>query len=130
MKKQLLLLVIIFISITYHTKAQTAFKVEVSGKGEPVSKHYECHVFTFAGFGGVPPVEKPWLPKIKEEVVEYVHRRKLQHAVIIGHSLGGTLGLWLAATEPTLFKKVIVVDALLQMDGRPANLCLWICRFA
>ncbi len=120
---------ILFFSLGY---TQSAFKVEVVGKGDPIllfpgfactgevwkdvtgelAKRYECHVFTFAGFGSVPAIEKPWLLKIKDAVVQYVHDRKLQQAIIIGHSLGGTLGLWLAATEPTLFKKIIVVDAL------------------
>jgi len=132
MKKLLFLLAILSVCLISSVRAQRAFVVNVVGRGEPVllfpgfacpgevwketveelSKHYECHVFTFAGFGGVPPIEKPWLPKIREQVVDYVHRRKLDHAVIIGHSLGGTLGLWLAATEPDLFKKVIVVDGL------------------
>ncbi|MEO7530822.1 MAG: alpha/beta hydrolase, partial [Sediminibacterium sp.] len=75
-------------------------------------KQYECHVFTFAGFGGVPSIEDSWLPKIKEEVILYTRRLHLKDAVIIGHSLGGAMGLWLASTEPTLFKKLIVVDAL------------------
>ena len=132
MKKLPFLLAILLFSLISSTSAQSAFVVNVVGKGEPIllfpgfacpgdlwkeatrelAKRYECHVFTFAGFGGVPPIKRPWLPKIKEAVVEYVHQRKLEHAIIIGHSLGGTLGLWLAATEPTLFKKVIVVDAL------------------
>jgi len=132
LKKRLLFLVLVLILLFSLGHAQSAFKVEVMGKGDPIlffpgfactgdvwkdvtnelAKHYECHVFTFAGFGGVAAIGKPWLPKIKDAVVQYVHDRKLQQAIIIGHSLGGTLGLWLAATEPTLFKKIIVVDAL------------------
>src|ERR1700743_182759 len=105
-KKRLLFLAlsILFVSSTH---AQPAFKVEVMGKGDPLlffpgfactgdlykdvtkelAKHYECHVFTFAGFGGVPAIGKPWLPKVKDAIVQYVHDRKLKQAVIIGHSL-------------------------------------------
>jgi len=131
-KKRSLFLILLLTFLFSLGHAQSAFKVEVVGKGDPIlffpgfactgdvwkdvtrelAKRYECHVFTFAGFGGVPAIGKPWLPKIKDAVVQYVHDRKLQQAIIIGHSLGGTLGLWLAATEPTLFKKIIVVDAL------------------
>jgi len=109
-----------------------SFQLAVTGKGDPIllfpgftctgdvwkesitelSKNHECHVFTFAGFGGVAPIEKPWLPKIKEEVIAYVKKLNLKKPIVIGHSMGGTLGLWLAATETRLFKKVIVVDAL------------------
>lgn len=120
-------------SITLGVAAQnTAFNVSVSGKGEPLlffpgftctgevwedsvselSKYYECHVFTFAGFGEVAPIEKPWLPKIKEAIEVYVSTKALKDPVIIGHSLGGTLGLWLASEENHPYKKIIVVDAL------------------
>ncbi len=132
MKKLQFLAVLFLLIITVPSTAQQAFNVQVSGKGQPVllfpgfactgdiwqetvqalAKQYECHVFTFAGFGGVAAIEKPWLPKIKDAVVAYVKDKQLKNAVIIGHSLGGTLGLWLAATEIDLFKKVIAVDAL------------------
>ncbi|WP_343689969.1 alpha/beta hydrolase [Chitinophaga sp.] len=122
----------LFILCCFQGQAQSAFNVKVVGKGSPIllfpgfactgdlwqgvtgelSKHYECHIFTFAGFGDVPPIGKPWLPNIKDSVIKYVNNHKIQGATIIGHSLGGTLGLWLAATEPAMFKKIIVVDAL------------------
>lgn len=126
-------LVFFFLSIALGVAAQsTAFKVSVSGQGEPLlffpgftctgevwedtvaqlSKTYECHVFTFAGFGEVAPIEKPWLPKIKEEITAYVAQKGLKNPTIVGHSLGGTLGLWLASEENHPYKKVVVVDAL------------------
>lgn len=132
MKKKLLVFVFSMVSIWFSAQAQEAFQVKVTGKGNPVllfpgfactgeifdetvkalSINNECHVFTFAGFGAVPAMEMPWLPKIKDQVVAYVKTKKLNKPVIIGHSLGGTLGLWLAATNQSLFKKVIAVDAL------------------
>lgn len=133
MKKRFFFLVIsLLVLASYNSNAQQAFKVTVTGKGAPIlllpgfactgevfaetvkqlSQQYECHVFTFAGFGDVPAIEKPWLPKIKAEIISYVKQQKLNKPVIIGHSLGGTLGLWLAIAEQSLFKKVIAVDAL------------------
>jgi len=112
---------------------ETSFNVTVVGTGDPVllfpgftctgavwddlvielSQQYECHVFTFAGFGDVPPIEKPWLPKIKEDIEAYVKAEKFIDLTIIGHSLGGTLGLWLAAdAKDNLYKHIVVVDAL------------------
>lgn len=113
------------------TAQDNSFKVDVVGAGEPIllfpgfactgdvwndtvselSKNYECHVFTFAGFGNVPAVEKPWLPKIKEGVLSYISENKLENPILIGHSLGGALALWMA-TESSSYKKLIVVDAL------------------
>lgn len=109
-----------------------AFDVQVKGTGNPIllfpgftctgevwddlvsqlSKTNECHIFTFAGFGNVPAIEFPWLSKIKEDLTSYISEKKLQRATIIGHSLGGTLGLWLATDEDSNFSKIIVVDAL------------------
>jgi pimeloyl-ACP methyl ester carboxylesterase len=112
--------------------AQKSFEVTIKGKGAPIllfpgfgctgelwnetvaelSKTNECHVFTFAGFGNVAPIESPWFSKIKDDVIQYVKTNKLIKPTLIGHSLGGTLSYWLAATEPELFKKIIAVDAL------------------
>ncbi|MEP2239033.1 MAG: alpha/beta hydrolase [Maribacter sp.] len=128
--KTLLIAFFTFVSLS-STAQNSSFKVEVTGIGDPIllfpgfactgdvwndtvvelSKNYECHVFTFAGFGDVPAIEKPWLPKIKESVQEYILQNKLENAVLLGHSLGGALALWMA-TEENTFKKVIVVDAL------------------
>ncbi len=107
------------------------FQVQVSGTGKPIlffpgftcpgevwedtvaelSKNYECHVFTFAGFGTVPAIEKPWLPKIKEGVLEYIIANKLNAPTLVGHSLGGALALWMAA-DGNSYKELIIVDAL------------------
>lgn len=112
--------------------AQKAFDVTVKGKGDPVflfpgfgctselwndtvselSKIHECHIFTFAGFGDVTPIDTPWFLTIKEEIITYVKSNKINKPTLIGHSLGGTLSYWLASSEPNLFKRVIAVDAL------------------
>ena len=122
------LLILSSLSITAQDKT---FEVDVIGEGDPIllfpgftctgdvwnatvnelSKNYECHVFTFAGFGDVPAIEKPWLPKIKDGVVNYISEKELDNAVLIGHSLGGALALWMAA-DGNSFKELIIVDAL------------------
>jgi pimeloyl-ACP methyl ester carboxylesterase len=132
MKTKSLLLVFVSVLITQISTAQKSFTVSVKGKGEPIllfpgfgctgelwdetvaelSKTNECHIFTFAGFGGVPPIETPWLSSIKDEVISYVKEKKLKKPTLLGHSLGGTLSLWLASLETELFKKAILVDAL------------------
>lgn len=128
--KNVLFLFLFVGTITLHAQ-YSSFEVEVVGTGAPIvlfpgftctgavwedtvaelSQNYECHIFTFAGFGNVPPLEKPWLPKIKEGVANYISENELGSSTIIGHSLGGALGLWLASENNT-FKKLIVVDAL------------------
>jgi pimeloyl-ACP methyl ester carboxylesterase len=143
MKTKSILLVVLMLLISKSVFSQTAFKVDVKGKGAPVllfpgfgctgevwnetvaelSKNYECHIFTFAGFGNVPPIESPWFSTIKDQIISYVKTNKLKKATLIGHSLGGTLSLWLASEETNLFKKVIIVDAL------PASAALMIPNY-
>lgn len=116
---------------------ETAFQVEVSGKGNPVllfpgfsctgevweatvkelSKTHECHVFTFAGFGNVPAIESPWLKTIKNDIANYVKRKDLQKPTIIGHSMGGSLALWLASDNPETYKQLIIVDGLASIGA-------------
>lgn len=130
--KNVMLILVMWLSVSVAVSAQKSFKVNVVGKGSPVllfpgfacpgevwdetvaqlSKEHECHVFTFAGFGGVAPIEFPWYSTIKNDVITYVKAKAIKSPIVIGHSLGGTLGLWLAAEEPNLFNKIIVIDGL------------------
>lgn len=121
-----------FFILTFGLNAQSPFDLEIKGEGQPIllfpgftctgevwddtvlelSKNYQCHVFTFAGFGGVTPIEKPWLSKIKEGIMSYVEEQKLKDPIVLGHSLGGALGLWLATDKNHPYNKLIIVDAL------------------
>lgn len=128
--KKLMAILLIITSFSVNAQDQP-FKVEVIGKGEPIllfpgftctgdvwndtvtelSQDYQCHVFTFAGFGDVPSIQKPWLPKIKEGILSYIAEKQLKNPIVIGHSLGGALALWMV-TESNSYKKLIIVDAL------------------
>jgi len=79
---------------------------------ETLKSNYECHVITLAGFGGKTPIEFPWLPKINEAIKDYIDKNELNDVIVIGHSLGGTIGLWLASREASEVSRLIIVDAL------------------
>ena len=74
---------------------------------------YTCHVLTLPGFAGQPAVAAPVLPRVRDEIIEYIRARRLHRPVLVGHSLGGFLALWTAATEPDL------VGAIVSVDGVP-----------
>jgi pimeloyl-ACP methyl ester carboxylesterase len=114
--------------------AQAPFRVEVAGSGPPMllipgltsngevwratveefSRDHEVHVFSLAGFAGVPPIatDSGWLLRQREAIVAYVRDRRLEKPVIVGHSLGGFLALWIAADHPELPGAVVNVDGM------------------
>lgn len=96
---------------------ETIDQLEVAGQN---------HIFTFAGFGGVNPIDMPWYSTIKEELKAYVQEQDLDDITIIGHSMGGNLALDLAAEMPDKIYKLVIIDALpcmreVMMPGVPAE---------
>ncbi|WP_457654382.1 alpha/beta fold hydrolase [Rhodocaloribacter sp.] len=110
-----------------------AFRVEVTGDGPPMllipglasggdvwdetvayyKERYRCHVLTLAGFAGVPATERtPFLKTVRDDILAYMEANGVKRPVIVGHSLGGFLALWVAATAPDAVGPVVVVDAL------------------
>ena len=115
--------------------AHPGFAVQVVGKGRPVllipglnctgavwdetvaryRGHYQCHVVTLAGFGGVAaqqPVPAQLLQDVRDQLLAYVKTQKLNRPAVIGHSLGGFLALWMAATDPSALGPLEIVDSL------------------
>ncbi|MCL6461128.1 MAG: alpha/beta hydrolase [Flavobacterium micromati] len=137
--------ILVFVGILFTTKSfsQQSFEVVVKGEGAPVllfpgfgctgqvwdetvteiSKSKKCYIFTFAGFGKVKAIEKPWFATIKNDLEDYISKNNLQKSTLLGHSIGGTLSLWLASSNPDWFDKIILVDAL------PASAALMIPNY-
>ncbi|MEP6948148.1 MAG: alpha/beta hydrolase [Ginsengibacter sp.] len=111
---------------------QRSFKAEVYGNGQPIilipgyscsgdvwnatvdalKAKYQLHVLTLAGFAGVPPIDTPILKTVKNDLIKYVKDNHLNKPVLIGHSLGAFMSLWVASEEPSLFSKIICVDGV------------------
>lgn len=110
------------------------FTVQVHGNGRPMilipgltntgavwestvaefARDHQVHVLSLAGFGGTPPVatDSGWLERQRDAIVRYVRAERLEKPILVGHSLGGVLSLWIAATEPDLPGAVVNVDGL------------------
>ena len=73
---------------------------------------YTCYVLTLPGFAGVKPETDPTIKDWVEEVAQYIQQKKIDKPVIIGHSLGGVMAQWLAASHPDMISKIVVVDAV------------------
>ncbi len=76
------------------------------------SNRYRMHVLTLAGFAAEPPVPGLRLQDVRDGIIGYVRDNKLDHPVLVGHSLGGFLALWIAATAPDLVGPVVSVEGL------------------
>jgi N-formylmaleamate deformylase len=119
------------------TPKPPSFHVEVSGHGRPMilipgfassgktwdstvahyKDQYECHVLTLAGFAGEPRIEAPFLETVRKDLATYIRENKMNKPVIVGHSLGGMLALWLAEKEPDLAGPLVIVDSLPFLAG-------------
>jgi len=116
----------------------TAFTVEVSGKGRPVifipglgcpgdmwsetvehlGERYESHVLTLAGFAGNKPIKPPLAAQVRKQLIRYIRSRKLEGAIVVGHSMGGFIAYWLGETAPAdLLGGIVVVDAGPGLDA-------------
>ncbi len=128
---------LIFISIVSQTNAKTTgfnfFDVTVTGKGTPIifihgyasekavwnetvdylKSDFQCHVIQIAGFAGKAPFKSDnYLSKLKDEIAEYIKRNNLGKIIIVSHSMGGFLALWIASEYPDIVSKVVSVDGV------------------
>lgn len=74
---------------------------------------HELHVLTLAGFAGAPPIDADrYLEAERDAVIRYIRDRKLDRPILVGHSLGGFLAFWVAATAPELVGPIVAVDGV------------------
>jgi pimeloyl-ACP methyl ester carboxylesterase len=69
-------------------------------------------VLTLAGFAGQPAIKEPLLPAAEQQLSAYIKDNKFDRPVIIGHSLGGYLGMRLASNHPEQVGRLVIVDSL------------------
>jgi pimeloyl-ACP methyl ester carboxylesterase len=80
-------------------------------------ERYTCHVLTLAGFAGEPAIAPPFLPTMRDAVLQYIRDRRLDRPVIVGHSLGGVLALWLGASAPHEVGRIVTIDGVPFLPG-------------
>lgn len=74
---------------------------------------YRYHQVQVAGFAGVPAggnASGDVAAPVAEEIARYITENKLKAPAVIGHSMGGTMGMMLAARNPASVSKLMVVD--------------------
>jgi pimeloyl-ACP methyl ester carboxylesterase len=127
------LAVVVAIVVAVTTSAHAApFEVRVTGTGPDVllipglassggvwddtvkalCTPHRCHVFTLAGFAGLPAQPGPLLDNVDAALAAYIEQQQLKAPVVVGHSLGGFVALRLAIAHPADVGKLVIVDTL------------------
>jgi pimeloyl-ACP methyl ester carboxylesterase len=81
---------------------------------------YRYHLVQVAGFAGERPganARGAIVAPVAEEIARYIAVRGLRRPALVGHSMGGTLAMMVAARHPQRVGKVMVVDMLPQPAG-------------
>jgi len=77
--------------------------------------HYRVHVVQVAGFAGSPSrgnAQGPVIQPTIDAIDAYIKTNRLTAPKVIGHSLGGLMGMMLALQHPEDVGKLMIVDSL------------------
>lgn len=85
-----------------------------SGLRESLAANHRLHLVHVAGFAGRAPAGDPadLLEHSRAEIIRHLDCKGVSSAAYVGHSLGGFLGLTLAAEHPARVERLVVVDSL------------------
>ena len=120
------------VSLNAQPASEYSFHVKIVGKGKPVilipgldcsgdvwdataehlKNNFECYIITLPGFAGQPPIHSDSIVKtFTAQLANFIKQQHLKKPVIIGHSLGGWLALYLGATYPNLTGDIVSVSS-------------------
>ena len=127
------------VSLAAPSFAPTRFSVQVRGSGPDVIlipgltsgrdvwngtvaavPGYRYHLIQVSGFAGEPArgnARGAMVQPLADEIARYIVERRLTRPAIVGHSMGGTLAMMIAARRPELAGRIMVVDMLPQPAG-------------
>lgn len=90
------------------------------GVAATLDDRYRLHVVQVNGFAGVPAganAQGPVAAPVAEEIARYIRDSGLRRPAVIGHSMGGTIGMMLAARHPEAVGRLMVVDMVPYMGA-------------
>ena len=135
MKLQNVFGILVLWAVALGLRAQTpsTVSVDVIGEGQPivfihgmscsadvwddvVAKYqtdFELHLVQIDGFGNKRTIEADHiLEQVKDDLISYIDQSTSSAPIIMGHSMGGFLGFWIASERPDLVKGLISIDGL------------------
>lgn len=96
----------------------TGSREQWAGVAETLDDRYRLHLVQVNGFSGVAPggnADGPVAAPVAEEIARYIAEAGLNRPSVIGHSMGGTIGMMLAARHPDRVGRLMVVDMMPYM---------------
>ncbi|HRO33833.1 MAG TPA: alpha/beta hydrolase [Brevundimonas sp.] len=85
------------------------------GLTETLKGRYRVHRIHVQGFAGAEPKDNasgPILDAVAQDLARYIAEQGLNKPAVIGHSMGGTFGMMLAARHPDSVGRLMVVDMI------------------
>lgn len=90
-------------------------RAEFADLARRLGGRYRLHLIQVAGFAGTAAganAQGPVIAPLAEEVHRYIASRALRRPAIIGHSMGGLVGLLIAERHPEDLGRLMIVDSL------------------
>jgi pimeloyl-ACP methyl ester carboxylesterase len=77
---------------------------------KPLSEKYQLFIVDQRNHGRSPWSEEFNYDVMVQDLSDFIHQHNIIDPIILGHSMGGKIAMKFAAENPTLLKKLIVVD--------------------
>ena len=84
-----------------------------AGMADSLDDRYRLHLVQVKGFAGLEPdsnVNGPVSSPVAEEIARYIEEADLERPAVIGHSMGGSIAMMIAARHPDRVGRLMVVD--------------------
>lgn len=78
--------------------------------GKALSEKYQVFLLDLRNHGNSPHSEEFTYTVMADDLKAFIEQHHLENPIILGHSMGGKVAMFFAASYPDLFEKMIVVD--------------------
>ena len=74
------------------------------------ASNFSVYLVDLRNHGHSPHADKHNYKAMSEDVAEFIEQEKLREPIVLGHSMGGKVGMQLAISYPDILSKLMVVD--------------------
>jgi pimeloyl-ACP methyl ester carboxylesterase len=81
-----------------------------AGVARSLSENFRVYAIDLRNHGSSGHAMSMTYEEMAADVAHFIAERNIENPFVLGHSMGGKVGMWLALSKPTLLKGLIVVD--------------------